>query len=309
MFVPEIGIIVVALESLFELRAFVQVVDAQGFTGAAQVLGTTTNVVSRQVARLETRLGVRLLSRTTRRVASTEEGRRLYEHAIRMLKLADEAEVAVQRTAQTLEGTIRVAIRSTTMQNGFVGDLVGLLKANPALRVQLVVSDRAIDLAAEAIDVAVRVGDLEDSSYRVHALGQVHFVPAAAPAYFDTRTEPTHPDELFAHECVRGLLRRPQTSWRLVGPGGQIVEVPITGRFECGDVRAQADAIYAGFGIGLRPSGEVAAAVQAGTLVRVLPEWRLTPLSVHALLSPQRSRNARVEAILQLLQTAIERLA
>lgn len=298
-----------ALESFLELRAFVQVVDAQGFTGAAQVLGTTTNIVSRQVARLETRLGVRLLSRTTRRVASTEEGRRLYEHAVRMLKLADEAEASVQRTAHTLDGTIRIAIRSTTMQNGFIGDLVGLLRANPALRVQLVVADRAIDLAAEAIDVAVRVGDLDDSSYRVHSLGQVHFVPTAAPVYFDTHAMPTHPEELLGHECVRALLRRPQTSWRLVGPGGRIAEVPISGRFECGDVRAQAEAIYGGFGIGLRPSGEVAAAILAGTLVRVLPEWSLVPLSVHALLSPQRSHNARVEAILKLLQTAIERLA
>lgn len=298
-----------SLESLLELKTFVQVVDAQGFTGAAQVLGTTTNAVSRHVARLEERLGVRLLSRTTRRVASTEEGRRLYEHASRILRLAEEAEVAVRRTAETLDGTIRVAIRSTTMQNGFVDELVLLLKANPALRVQLIVSDRAMDLAAEAIDVAVRVGDLEDSAYRVHFLGQVQFVPAAAPSYFDGRPAPVSPVDLLEHECIRALLRRPQTTWRLVGPGGQVAEAPISGRFECGDVRAQADAIYAGLGIGLRPSGEVAAAISAGTLVRVLPEWCLEPLSVHALLSPQRSRNAKVEAIIDLLQSAIERLA
>lgn len=298
-----------ALESLQELRTFVQVVDAQGFTGAAAVLGTTTNAVSRLVARLEARLGVRLLTRTTRRVATTEEGRRLYERAIEMLKLADETERSVRRTAQTLDGTIRVAIRSTTMQNGFVGDVVRLLEANPDLRVQLVVSDRAIDLAAEAIDVAVRVGELEDSSYRAHPLGTVTFVPTAAPAYFAARTMPVTPADLAGHECVRALLRRPQTSWRLVGPGGEIADATISGRFECGDVRAQADAVYGGFGIGLRPRGEVEAAVRAGALVRVLPDWSLAPLPVHALLSPQRSRNARVEAILGLLRTAIERLA
>lgn len=298
-----------ALESLLELRTFVQVVDAQGFTGAAQVQGTSTNTVSRLVAKLEARLGVRLLSRTTRRVATTEEGRRLYERAIEILKLADETEHSVRRTAQTLEGTIRVAIRSTTMQNGFVGDVVRLLEANPALRVQLVVSDRAIDLAAEAIDVAVRVGDLDDSTYRVHPLGAVTFVPTAAPSYFADRPMPVTPADLVRHECIRALLRRPQSYWRLVGPNEEIVDAAIGGRFECGDVRAQADAVYGGFGIGLRPRGEVEAAVRAGALVRVLPDWSLTPLPVHALLSPQRSRNARVEAILGLLRTAIERLA
>lgn len=87
------------------------------------------------------------------------------------------------------------------------------------------------------------------------------------------------------------------------------MEAPVSGRFECGDVRAQADAVYGGFGIGLRPSGEVTRAVDAGTRVRVLPGWQLAPLSVHALLSPQRSRNARVEAVLKLLHTTIDRLA
>lgn len=297
------------LESLEELRVFVQVVDSGGFTGAAHTLGTSTNAVSRLVARLESRLQVRLLSRTTRRVASTDEGRRLYEHAVRLLQTAEEAEQALRPGSGLLEGTVRVAVRTTTIQFGFIKDLGHLLDSNPGLRVQLIVSDADIDLAAGGIDVAVRVGELADSSYRVHHLGSVIFVPAAAPGYFAGREPPTRPEDLRHHDCVRALLPRPQTTWRLVGPRGRVVDASVGGRFECGDVRAQAEAVYGGMGIGLRPVGEVKLAVQSGQLVRVLPGWSMSPLAVNALLSPQRFHTARVDAVLATLKAAIRRMS
>ncbi len=296
------------LESLEELRVFVQVVDSGGFTGAAQTLGSTTNAVSRLVARLEQRLQVRLLSRTTRRVASTDEGRKLYEHALRLLRAADQAEQAVRPRSGLLEGTVRVAVRTTTVQFGFVRDMAALLSRNPELRVQLIVSDTDLDLAADGIDVALRVGELADSAYRSHPLGAVVFVPAATAGYFAERTRPARPEELVQHECVRALLQRPQTSWRLVGPRGRVVEATVGGRLECGDVRAQSEAVYSGLGIGLRPAGEVRAAVAAGQLERVLPGWSMAPLAVHALLSPQRSHNARTDAVVALLKDAVQRM-
>lgn len=296
------------LESLEELRVFVQVVDSGGFTGAAQTLGSTTNAVSRLIARLESRLQVRLLSRTTRRVASTDEGRKLYEHALRMLRAADEAEQALSPRSGFLEGTVRIAVRTTTVQFGFVHDIVALLARNPDLRVQLIVSDTDMDLAAEGIDVALRVGELADSAYRAHPLGSVVFVPAAAPSYFEKRVRPTQPEELIQHECIRALMQRPQLTWRLVGPRSRIVEANVSGRFECGDVRAQAEAVYSGLGIGLRPAGEVRTSIAAGTLERVLPGWSMAPLAVHALLSPQRSHNVRTNAVVALLKDAVQRM-
>ena len=110
------------------------------------------------------------------------------------------------------------------------------------------------------------------------------------------------------HECVRALLHPPQTHWVLRGPKGRTVEAPIQGRFECGDVRAQADAVYAGLGIGLRPAGEVRAAVAGKTLEHVLPAWSLAPLPVHALLSPQRSQSARIASVVALLKAGVQRL-
>lgn len=296
------------IESLEELRVFVQVVDSGGFTGAAQTLGTTTNAVSRVIARLEARLQLRLLSRTTRRVASTEEGRKLYEHALRLLRLASEAEQSLRPTSSLLEGTVRVAVRTTTVQFGIVQDMTALLHSNPHLRVQLMVSDTDMDLAANGIDVALRVGALADSAYRSHLLGSVVFVPTAAPRYFVERERPKQPEDLVQHECIRALMKRPQLSWRLVGPKRRVVEAAISGRFECGDVRAQADAIYNGLGIGLRPAGEVREAVAAEKLERVLPDWSMPPLAVHALLSPQRSHNARTDAVVELLKEAVLRM-
>jgi DNA-binding transcriptional LysR family regulator len=271
-------------------------------------LGSHTNTVSRLVARLEARLKVSLLSRTTRRVAVTEEGRRLYGHAQRLLRAAEEAEHALQPSGELLAGTVRIAVRTTTIQFGLVGDIVHLLSCHPDLRVQLIVSDAEMDLAAEGIDVALRVGDLADSTYRSHPLGSVVFVPAASPRYFADRNRPASPEDLAQHECVRTLLARPQTSWQLVGPHGRTVEAPVGGRFECADVRTQAEAIYSGLGIGLRPAGEVRDAVAAGKLERVLPGWRMPPIGVHALLSPQRARNPRCDAVVALLKEAISRM-
>jgi DNA-binding transcriptional LysR family regulator len=296
------------LESLTELRVFVQVADSGGFTRAARTLGSTTNTVSRLIASLEARLQVLLLTRTTRRVVLTEDGRAFYAQAIRVLQAAEAAEQILHSEASPLEGTVRIAARSTTVQFGFVKDLSALLSQNPALRAQLIVSDAELDLAAEGIDVAVRVGALADSSYRSVLLGTVAFVLAASPTYLAAHALPATPEALIEHECIRVLQHRPQATWRLEGPGGRIVDAPVSGRFECADLRAQAEALYSGFGIGLRPEGEVRAAVANGELVRVLPHWRMVPLPVYALLSPQRIRNPKVEAVLALLKELVARL-
>lgn len=307
-FVADLEVMKVKLESLDELRVFVQVVHSGGFTAAGLVLGRETNVVSRLVARLEARLGTQLLVRTTRRVATTHEGRLFLAHAERLLRSADEAEQALRQSVGTVEGVMRVAVRTTTTQFGFVQDLVGLLQTHPRLSIQLLVSDSEPDLVGERIDVAVRIGDLPDSSCLSRPLGTVRFVPVAAPAYFESRERPATPADLAGHECVLALRARPQTHWPLVGPRGRFVEAPVSGRFACSDVRAQADAVYAGLGIGLRPAGEVREAVAAGTLERVLPGWSLAPLAVHGLLPPGHAPNARSEAVLALLKDAVKRV-
>lgn len=297
-----------ALESLADVRVFVQVVDSGGLSAASRVLGVPPNTISRTVARLEDAVGVRLLTRTTRTMSLTDEGRAFYEHALVVLDAAARAEEAVAGSEAELSGVVRIAVRTTTVQSSFVPDVLELLGRHPELRVQLVVTDDEVDLVASGLDLALRIGEQADSTLRSRSLGHVTFVMAATPAYLTRRGRPKRPEDLTTHECIRPLVGRATSPWTLLGPRGQRTTVVVGGRFECGDVRTQRDAVYAGFGIGVRPAGEVA---RSAELERVLPSWQLEPISVRVLQPPLRPspRRARaVDAVIALLLKAIQRM-
>lgn len=293
------------LDDLGELRVFVQVAESGGFSAAGRALHLATNLVSRRVARLERRLGVRLLHRTTRRTSLTEEGRELHARALPLLAAAEAAAAAVAGRARGVGGRVRVAVRSTSVEYGFVEDLVRLLEVHPALRVQLLVHDGALDLVAEAVDVAVQVGDLPDSSLVTRRVGEVPIVLAAAPRYVARHGRPRGPEELEGHECLRRLGRTPEDTWTLVHAGGGEVVARIGGRLECSDSAAQTRALHAGFGIGLRPAGEVRRAARAGTLTRVLPAYSVAPVPVRVVMPPRRARLAPVEAVVDLVRKLV----
>jgi DNA-binding transcriptional LysR family regulator len=299
------------LDDLLAVRVFVQVVDSHGIASAGRVLGMPPNTVSRTISRLEEVLGTRLLHRTTRKLSLTEEGRKFHEAALPLLAAAAHAESVLGRRAAGLSGTIRMAVRSTTVQFDLVHDLADLLQSHPNLRIQLVVTDEEVDLVANGLDLALRVGPLEDSTYTSRHIGDVTFVLAATSDYLGRRGRPRTPADLAAHDCVRALGKRPQTYFRLQGTDGKLVDAVVGGRFECSDVRAQASAVYAGLGIGPRPIGEVQRAVKAGTLERVLPDWKLEPLAVRVLQPPRYTETPKARAIrrlLPLLTKAVERM-
>jgi DNA-binding transcriptional LysR family regulator len=297
-----------ALESIADVRVFVQVVDSAGLSAASRVLGLRPNTISRTIARLEQSVGVRLLARTTRTMSLTDEGRAFYEHAQSLLDAAARAEEAVAGSEAELSGVVRLAVRTTTVQFSFVPDLLELLGEHPELRVQLMVTDEEVDLVASGLDLALRVGEQADSTLRSRSLGSVPFVLAATPSYLTRRGRPRSPEDLATHECIRPLVGRAASPWTLLGPRGKRCTVLVGGRFECGDVRTQRDAIHAGFGIGVRPVGEVE---RSAVLERVLPSWELEPISVRVLQPPLRPspRRARaVDAVIALLVKAIERM-
>jgi DNA-binding transcriptional LysR family regulator len=300
-----------ALENLADVAVFVQVADSSGLSAAARVLGIPPNTVSRTLARLEGALGVRLMARTTRALNLTDEGRAFYEQATELLEAARRAEEAVGGDAEELSGLVRIAVRTTTVQFSFVPDLLRLLGEHPHLQVQLLVVDDDVDLVALGLDLALRIGGQPDSSLRIRSLGEVTFVLAAAPVYLKGAGIPEKPEELTQHECIRQQVG-PKSAWNLCGPRGKQVSVLVGGRFGCRDVRTQRDAIYSGFGIGLRPLGEVQRAQLTGELERVLPRWSLEAIPVYALQPPRRAnlRRARaVDAIIELIERAIARMA
>lgn len=300
------------LTYLDDVRVFVQVVDSGNLARAAHVLGRPPNTVSRVLARLEGELGVTLLHRTTRRVALSDRGAVFYRHALALLEAAEAAEASVRTTEGALTGTVRLAVRTTTVQFDVVRALVGLLVEHVGLAVQLVVTDEEVDVVGAGLDLALRVGALPDSSLSARTLGEVVFVIAATPAYLERHGRPRDPADLALHECVRALSARPQTFWSLVGRGGRRVDARVGGRFECSDVRAQSEAIYAGLGLGLRPLGEVRRAAEEGKLERVLPRWTLEPIPVRAVLPPRRGGSTsrpEVEAVITILTEVIGRMS
>lgn len=294
-----------ALESLDELRVFIRVVDQRSFSAAARSLGRTTNVVSRRIAQLEERLGVRLLHRTTRSVSVTDEGLRFAEASRRILDDVELAESAVRHVDEAA-GLVRLVVPTVFVGFGLVSALGQILARNAALRIELLVSDAPMDLVAAGVDVAI-VDEHASEHNVVRMLGRIHPALAAAPSYIAMCGLPRQPADLAAHACLRFLGRKKQTYWPLVDREGRRVRATLGGRFESNDSRVLHEALYAGLGIGLCTEGELASATAVGRLTPVLPNHRVEPMAIRAVVParplPRRAR--RVELVLSALSEVL----
>lgn len=295
------------IESLEQVRVFRQVASSGGVSAAARVLGTSKNRVSQRLAALERALGVRLAHRTTRSLRLTEEGERFLEHSAALVEAAERAEGALA-SAAALEGRVKVAVRSSLGGRGLGLDLTRLLQSAPRLRLQVAVVDENSDLLAGGYDLAIQVGPLRDSSLVATRLEVTSYVLAASPGYLDARGRPRSPADLVRHACIRTLVHPAEATWALVDLAGRRVKAPVDGTFECNDAQLQAEALYAGLGIRLLPADEVRRAQAAGTLERVLPRWRVAPVSVWVVSPRGRLRVPRVAAVADLLRRVIGRL-
>ncbi len=295
------------IDSLEDVRVFRQIVASGGITAAARVLDDSKNRVSQRLVALERAVGVRLAHRTTRSLKLTEEGERFFEHSAALLEAVEQTENSL-RAAATLEGRVRVAVRSSLGGRGLGAEFGRLLQSAPKLQLQVAVVDENSDLLAENFDLAVQVGALKDSSFVATRLEVSSFVMAATRGYLDTHGRPRAPGDLARHQCLRKLSHPAETSWALMHRSGKRSTARIAGTFECSDAQLQAEALYAGLGIGLRPADEVHRAEQAGTLARVLPTWSFEPFSVWIVSPKGRLKVPRVAAVADLLKRVIRRL-
>lgn len=295
------------IESLEDVRVFRQIVSSGGISAAARVLRDNKNRVSQRLVALERALGVRLANRTTRTVTLTEEGERFFEHSAALLEAAERTEAALT-SATSLEGRVRVAVRSALGGRGLGAEFARLLQSAPHLSLQVATVDENDDPLKEGFDLAVQVGRLQDSSLVATRLLVSGFVLAATPGYLDAHGRPARPADLQRHQCILRLSKPREASWALVNRRGRRVDVGIDGSLECNDAQLQAEALYAGFGIALRPNDEVKRGELGGTLERVLPLWRLEPISVWIVSPKGRLKVPRVAAVAELLKRAIGRL-
>jgi DNA-binding transcriptional LysR family regulator len=292
-------------QGLEELRAFVAVVDAQGFRAAARVTSGRKATLSRRVQELETRLGVSLLVRTTRSMRLTEEGRAYYEHATRALALARDAEAAALATKAEPRGQLRVTTVPSLAALVVDAVIARYLGRYPDVRLQLHVAERRIDIIREGFDLAVWGGTLDDSSLVARKLGVAAGGYFASPRYLARQPAPEAPDQLAPHELVTITKSHGTTEWPF-WIGGKSRRVAIRPRLIVDDAELAARAAVAGLGIAPAPLAIAARYLDKKQLVQVLSKWTPPPVDVYAVFPPGGALVAKTRAFIELLQACFE---
>lgn len=282
--------------------------DAGSVTRAARQLDLHKATVSQQIQQLEERLGVRLLTRTTRSVAATAEGLAYYPQALAILQQVDEAEAMLRIGAGAPSGHLRVNVPVAMGRLVFAPEMRVFLERHPRLSLELGCSDRSVDLVREGVDIVLRGGELPDSQLSARPVGALRFVLCAAPNYIDRHGLPDSPADLARHHQIGYLLAstgrlRPVRLER----DGQVVEQEVPARFVTTDSAA---ALSAGLdGLGLIVLAEFVAAHQlaSGALLPVLPGWRCPSLPLHLVTPSARKRTARVQVFMDWAQALLRR--
>lgn len=255
---------------LTDVALFVRVSATRNLSAAGREFGLSPAASSARMAQLEKQLGSRLLHRTTRQVALTQDGETFLGRARALLDAAEQAESAVGAASLAPQGLLRVAASASFGRQHIVPALAQFLDTHPGIRLDLRLSDRIIDMAANGIDVAVRIGPLRDSSLVARKLAPSRLVLCAAPGYLERHGVPQAPADLARHEC---LVLEGANPWRLREPNGKIASVNVSGRLQADNGEACRDAAVDGLGITLQSTWAVYRQLQAGALVRVLDEY------------------------------------
>jgi len=292
-----------ALADLNDLRFFAAVVEHGGFSAAGRALGVPKSRLSKRVALLEERLGVRLLQRTTRRFAVTEVGERFHAHCRAMLEEARAAQDAVDELRTEPRGVVRVSCPVSIAQTVIAHVLPDFMAAHPKVQVRLLASNRRFDVINEGIDVAIRVRDKldTDGSLVLRSFGQSRVLLAAAPAFLDAHGRPGVPDDLerlpllswFEHEGAQML--------ELIGPDGGSTNVEMQARMICGEFAVIYEAARRGMGIAALPEFVCAPAIARGELEVVLPEWDMPQGIAHFVYASRRGLLPGVRAFVDFL--------
>lgn len=291
------------MSRLLEAEVFVAAVDAGSLTAASRQLGVTTSYASKLVTRLEERLGVPLLIRTTRKLTLTEAGRVYYERSAEAIHGLEQAEAMAAELQLRPTGTLRV-----TLPNGFgmqfvLGALAEFACQVPDLKLELVFLDRQVDLIAEGYDVGIRAGELGDGRLIARKLAGADRVVTASPAYLERHGTPDTPEALAGHACLLYAYHATPGRWRLRGPDGER-EVEVSGAMVANNALMLVEAAAQGHGLVYVPTFHVAAAVRAGRLRRVLPAWGM-PVGVYAVYPPTQRVPIKVRVFVDFM---VERL-
>ncbi|TPG53440.1 LysR family transcriptional regulator [Ewingella americana] len=265
------------MDRLDELEIFVAVLQYGSLAEAARRTRRSAPAITRAIASLEQRFGARLVERTTRRLAATEAGARLAERA--QLLIGHYQEALFDTTETQLSGLLRVTAPVQFGRKHVAPLVMEFLRLHPDMQIEMVLNDRNLELIDEGLDLAVRIGHLEDSGKVARKVGDVTRMLVASPAYLQQHGSPRQPAELAQHQTIVGTLKSPRNEWRF-GPNEDGLRVKLSPRLLFNEVESQLMAVRAGHGIARLLSYQVADDLAAGTMVRLLPEAEPSPMPV-----------------------------
>jgi DNA-binding transcriptional LysR family regulator len=287
-------------DALQEMAVFSKVVTAGSLSAAARELGLSPALVSRRLAALESRLGVRLVNRTTRSLNLTVEGSRYYDACTRVLAEIEEADAAVSAGRVEPQGALKVALPAS-FGHQHVAPLVPQFAARyPKVQLALSLSDRSVNVMDEGFDVAVCIADLQDSSLAARKLAPNRRVVCASPAYLAAHGTPHTPEDLAKHNCL--VTSEFAASWDYKAPDGRSAAVRVRGRYACDNWEVLREWALAGLGIALKSTWDVYRQLQDGSLIALLPGYAFhSDVAIYAVYPHRRFLPAKTRVFIEFL--------
>lgn len=290
-------------EDLTSMALFAEVVQHRSFSTAARELGLAKSAISKRVSLLEERLGVRLLTRTTRKLSLTEDGVRYYEHCAKLLAAAHAAEEAVAGASTATRGMLRVNAPVAFAHQFLAEALSAFLDRHGDVEIELTTDDRIVDVIEGGFDVVVRIQRLADSSLVARRLATDRLVVCGSPEYLEKHGRPQSPADLIDHNCLHYSLVSRAGEWRFRGKGRVDLEIPTRGNFSASDGATLRHAAASGLGLAVVPLFMAATDVAAGKLELVLEDARRAEIGIYAVYASRRQLPARTRLFLDHLTT------
>ncbi|MCF7671981.1 LysR family transcriptional regulator [Bacillus subtilis] len=288
------------IDRMSDIIAFVRTADACSFTVAAEQLGLSRSAVGKRIVRLEERLGLRLLHRTTRHVSLSDEGAVFYERCQRILADLDEVETAMATRKQEPRGRLKLNLPFSFGRLHVLPVLHRFMADWPELEVNVSFSDRYVDLIDDGIDLAIRIGGNEDSRLMTRVLASHHLVTCATPEYLKANGAPKVIDDLSGHSCLAFMHNGRVANWRF-SIDGELRTTSVQGRFSAGNAEALRDGVLAGYGIGQLATFLIGDDLRTGRLVPLLTNYAIEGEPIRAVYPSPRHFSPKVRRFIDLL--------
>ncbi len=289
------------MDQIQSIRVFARVVEAGTFTKAAESLDLPKGTVTKMVQHLESRLKVKLLNRTTRRVTVTPDGAAYYERTARVLNDLDDIEASMTNAQASPSGRLRVDVGTSVAQHIIIPALADFYRRYPDIQLDLGVSDRAVDLIADNVDCVIRGGELLDQSLVARRVANMALMTVASPAYLQAHGTPTHPDQLGSEHTMLNYFS-PRNGRPFINEfekDGQTVEITGPTRLSVNESNAMTAAVLAGLGVAQMGAFTAVPLIERGELVRVLADWSIHTIPLYVVYPPNRHLSAKVRAFVE----------